>query len=240
MPPEYVRRVSVRLGLPTCSQKKFPFCDRECRLAAFYQCMWVSAMTEPSDSILIAAVARGETEALGTLYLRHGDRILRLIRYQMPREPLDLVEDVCQEVFMTAFHAAPRYKDEGKFPAWLNAIAIRVARSQKRKRWWRQKLFGRFIADEKVLRSDAEESVDAKLSQRQWLQQAIDRLPEAQREVLVMRFVEGWSGDEIARALDISENAVWGRLKRAYKNLREELEKMDVSSSETGGSGKVL
>lgn len=175
------------------------------------------------DSDLVAALARGEPEALGILYERHGATILRVLRrYTRGLADTDL-EDLRQEVFLTALDAAPRYRQTGSVRSWLCGIAVQLGRNRSRRSLWRRGLVERFGGLSTGVAKTVSDPVEGVVGSRLEAERALRVLPAAQREVLLLHVVEELSGPEIATALGINEKTVWTRLHRARKAMREAL-----------------
>ncbi len=175
-----------------------------------------------SDEELIADLARGNTNRLGELYLRHGNNVLRFLKALLKDTTRFEVEDICHEVFLTVYEKASRYRETGKFRSWLLGIAAHKARSVERKQRWRRHLLMTRARDEALLTDKPASMPDEVLGRRQQIENGLARLTAEQRAVLVLRASLGFSGDEIAQALGISEDAVWSRLKRAHRILSAE------------------
>ncbi len=140
-------------------------------------------------------------------------------------------EDVLQETFVKAFRNLPTFEGRSKLSTWLYRIAVNEALMLVRKR--RPEAVS---IDEDVETSEGEQEplqiVDWKnlpeeellsAESRQFLDRAIQHLPETLKVVFVMRDIEGFSVRETAEALNLSETAVKTRLLRARLRLREDL-----------------
>lgn len=185
------------------------------------------------DEALVARLAGGDPEPLGELFLRHGGAILGVLqRYARGLSPQEL-EDLRQEVFLKALEIAPKYSGTGTVRAWLCGIAVQLGRNRRRRWGWRQRLLREHGDDvAPVARTNpVGGAVHAKLD----VQRALEKVPEGQREVLLLFVVEQLSGPEIANVLSINEKTVWTRLHRARKTLRDVLE----GGVGTGPAGKV-
>jgi len=178
------------------------------------------ATADRSDQELMAALARGETEPLGELYMRYGDAVLRLVDSVLFDVPGCHAEDVCQEVFLAVHQAAPRYQESGKLKSWLMGIAVRKARARRHKSWLRRKLLAGHARDVTAHWRPAA-GVDETMAHNERIANALSKLTDEQREVLLLQAVDGLSGEDIAAALRISLDAVWSRLKRAHQILRD-------------------
>jgi RNA polymerase sigma-70 factor (ECF subfamily) len=177
----------------------------------------------PKDADLVAALGRGEAEALGTLYERHGATVLGVLRrYARGLGDAEL-EDLRQEAFLTALDAAPRYRQSGSVRSWLCGIAIQLGRNRSRRARWRRGLVERFGGRGTGVARTVADPVEGAAGARLDAEKALGGLPSAQREVLLLHVVEELSGAEIAVALGIAEKTVWTRLHRARKAMREAL-----------------
>jgi len=161
-------------------------------------------------------LAAGEVDLLGKLYALHGSAVLRrlgcLVTDTSPAE----ADDLCQEVFLTAYRIAGRYRETGQLRSWLLGIAFKKARGWQRKRWLRMKLMLGFTESEVALaRGSARPSPESALLAKERYAAALSTLPQGLRTVLLMHAGDKLSGQEIADILGLKVNAVWTRLHRA-------------------------
>lgn len=178
-----------------------------------------------SDAALMERLARGEKQAWGVLYQRHGDTVLRVIsRAVHGSVPAADVEDLAQEVFIKAFRAASRYQESGKFRAWLLRIAVREAKDLRNKWGVRARLLKRYAAEKRALASKPLDPERAAALPSARVAAALSSLPAEQQDVLLLAVGEGMNGNEIAATLGISANAVRARLYRARTALRTAVE----------------
>jgi RNA polymerase sigma-70 factor (ECF subfamily) len=174
---------------------------------------------QPDDDGLMGLLARGEVEVLGELYLRHDNMVRGAIRRFAPEMPEAEMEEVTQEVFMLLFDKAKKYEASGRFKAFLYSIAVRKARSWRRDTWLRRKLLQGAPGEQLHLGQARPEAPSQQFAMREAIDQILERLPGKQREVLLLHTVEGFSGDEIARILNISEKTVRTRLFRSRQAI---------------------
>src|SRR5208282_476321 len=132
----------------------------------------------------------------------------------LARVPYDAVEDLVQEVFLQAFRQLPRLRDPAAFGGWLAAATRNRAHDYFRRAREKSELTDVHAAPGNP-HSEAEAA--AALS-------AIRALPEAYRETLMLRLVEGMSGLEIAERTGLAPASVRVNLHRGMKLLRERLE----------------
>ena len=172
-------------------------------------------MTRPPvpERDFVARIRAGDPEALAELYDRYAKDIYR-IGLQLIGHAAD-AEDMVHDVFVGLPSAVRTYEGRGPFKAWLKQVATRAAlmklRLRKRTR-------------EVSLRRAPVLSPEPVLVERLDLQAALDALVPEHRIVFVLREVQGYSHDEIARFLGISVGASKARLYRARRKLRTFLE----------------
>jgi len=173
------------------------------------------------DSLVERAID-GDANAFGRLYDMHVDRVYRHVYYRVGN--ITDAEDLTQEVFIRAWKAIHRYKKTASpFLAWLIKISsnliIDFYRSKKAETFQDLDVF--------VGKSDSEPEYLAEMHfDQQQIRRAILELPSDQQQVVLMRFIEGFSYSEIASSLGKSEGAVRVILHRSLKSLRKILEKV--------------
>jgi len=183
-----------------------------------------------SDVGLMASLATGDGAALAVLHQRYAKMICSLILRLDPQASFEQAEDLTQDVFLSLYESAGRYREEGKLKSWLCGIAAKKTRSARRKSWLRSGLLGANRGIRPGHSSSYIAGTDDRLSARRDVAQALSSLSDSQREVLVLHSIEGLSGEEIAVALGIKTSAVWVRLHRARKKMGEAL-----STTQSGG-----
>lgn len=185
-----------------------------------------------TDEQLVAAYASGNNEAFDTLLLRHKGRLFNYI-LQMVRDR-DLADDIFQETFVKAITTIKqnRYNDLGKFSAWITRIARNLAidtfRAEKSQGAVSTDDANYDILNRRELAEDNIEDAMIDLQIEDDLRRLIDELPEAQREVLNMRFYRDLSFKEIAEQTGVSINTALGRMRYAILNLRRMAKEKDM------------
>jgi len=177
-----------------------------------------SQAPEPvNDRELIGRVLAGDPGAERALYDAHVDRVFRLV-YRMAGD-LDRAQDWVQETFIRAFDRLAGFRGESALSTWLCSIAISVSLNGLRQ--------VRRARDREVGLDDAgplgHQPIQADPDLRTRLGQAIEALPDGYRAVFVMHDVEGYTHDEIARALGVQTGTSKAQLFRARARLREAL-----------------
>ncbi|HTD63267.1 MAG TPA: RNA polymerase sigma factor [Verrucomicrobiae bacterium] len=172
---------------------------------------------EDEDRNLALRAGKGDAAAFGALYDRYVEAVYRYVFYRV-RNDAD-AEDLVSDVFMRALRAIPRYEPRVAFLAWLYRIA-RNAVIDRARRSRTQISFEDALAHpgvDQVVEPDA--SVLA-LSDKVAVRGALAKLTPLQQEVIVLRFVEGYSTHEIAALVGKREGTVRGIQFRALEALR--------------------
>jgi RNA polymerase sigma-70 factor (ECF subfamily) len=132
------------------------------------------------------------------------------------------VDDLVQEVFVAALGGWANFRGGCAERTWLTRIALNKCRSYSRKRWVRERLFALWQARSASGAPDASGNAEQQETAEQ-VRHAITRLPQRDREVIVLHYLEQLSPSDIAQSLHLSRNAVEVRLTRARKRLKETL-----------------
>jgi RNA polymerase sigma-70 factor (ECF subfamily) len=173
-----------------------------------------------ADVTVMRAVGRakaGDIDALHYLYVRYADSVQGYVRSIVGDH--HEAEDVTQNVFAKLMTAIRKYEQRNvPFSAWILRVARNAALDHLRAR--------RLIPCEEV-RTSEEGHEEAGYDRIQSLRQALEQLPNEQREVLVLRHIAGLSPGEIATRLDKSEGSIHGLHHRGRGALREALEDQD-------------
>jgi RNA polymerase sigma-70 factor (ECF subfamily) len=168
-------------------------------------------MGEPDPAELITAAKGGDRGAFGRLYGRYARMVHGIALAQLRAQDAD---DVVQEVFVRALDQLPSLHQTGAFGGWLVAITRHVIADM-----FRRAAREAESADEPSGRETQHDEYEARRAL-----EAIRALPEAYRETLTMRLVEGMTGPEIAARTGLTPASVRVNLHRGFKMLRERLE----------------
>jgi RNA polymerase sigma factor (sigma-70 family) len=153
------------------------------------------------------------------------DRWLRTIVFARLRDR-DAVEEVMQEVALAAVRQAAPIQDVNKVAPWLYRLAIHQVLLYRRKMGRRRKLLNRYVTRSPADGDSADADPLAWLladERRGLIRKALEKLPERDADILILKYTEDWSYHQIAKQLGVSHSAVEARLHRARKKLREEL-----------------
>lgn len=190
-----------------------------------------------SDCELISQYKnQGNDAAFEKLVERHKNRIFTTI-YLIVKDKY-VAEDLLQETFIKAIKTIKkgRYNEEGKFLPWISRIAHNMAIDYFRK----QKRYptvvmedGSSVFNTLEFSEEPYEVVQIKQETHAKLREMIQTLPDAQREVLMMRHYMQMSFQEIAEATGVSINTALGRMRYALINLRKRMNQSQNSYVKT-------
>lgn len=187
---------------------------------------------ELSDELLMQRYLDGQVAAFQVLCRRHGPRIYNFIVRQTGDR--QVAEDLVQDVFLRVVHRAESFRGQARFSTWLYAIARNLVIDHARKARHR-----RTVALDAPLRKgeadgdtlldhvpDGGPGPDRRATDGRFgreLTLALAALPDEQREVFVMREIDGLKFREIADIVGIPENTVKSRMRYALEGLRAHL-----------------
>jgi RNA polymerase sigma-70 factor (ECF subfamily) len=171
---------------------------------------------------LIVAAQQGDRSAQRSIYNLYRERVHNIVFYSLGDTVF--IEDVSQAIFLKIFRALPSFRFESALATWIYRIALNECLNQNRRTG------AQYVPLDAILGSGDE--VDATLlpdleherSQRQEIiQQAVLELSPKLRTVIMLKYVEGLSYEEIAQVLNCSMGTVASRLSRALSGLEARL-----------------
>ena len=167
-----------------------------------------SASARGSDAATIRAVAAGDQEAFSRFYACYVRMVHAILLGRVPRRDVD---DLVQEVFLSAYTRIGELRDAAAIGGWLAAIARNRATDYLRQ------------TREQVELPEELPGGDPIEAETLAILDVVRKLPEAYRETLLMRLVEGMSGNEIAERTGLTPASVRVNLHRGMKLLRQKL-----------------
>jgi len=162
----------------------------------------------PDDASLVTAARNGDRAAFGQLYGRYGRMVHGILLARVPRSE---VADLVHDVFLSALRRLDTLRDNKAFGGWLAMIARNRATDYHRRR-------AEMTEMPETLGRD-----DPPQAEAHAVLEAVRSLPEAYREPLILRLVEGMTGPEIAARTGLTPGSVRVNLHRGMKQLREKL-----------------
>jgi RNA polymerase sigma-70 factor (ECF subfamily) len=163
---------------------------------------------------LIKRAKKGEISAFAELVEKYESDIFTYCLYILRNR--EDAKDLTQETFLKAFLKIQSLKKDEDFKFWL----LRIARNSCYKKLRRLKIEKNFIDLEEEKKFSIDEEV-IKDERREKLIDAINKLNKKDKEILILRDIEGYSYDEISKILKLSLNLVKVRIHRARKNLKK-------------------
>ena len=175
-----------------------------------------------SETQLVEAAQNGHLESFGILYERYHSSMVALA-YSMLAD-MEMAEDVAQEVFAVACRDIANLKSKERFAAWLAGICRNTARQMIRSK-------GRDILPvDGQLEVPSTNNRDNQFHTA--VSRAIEQLKPAERELIVLRYYDNLPYERIASVLDISIQAVNGRLTRAKRRIAKYLKRNGLTGDD--------
>jgi len=188
------------------------------------------------DAELIREAQKGNHRAFEELVRRYSERAYRAA-FRVVRDA-QIAEDVLQEALLKAYRSLRSFESRSSFYTWLYRITVNLAldRQRRDKRGpmleWNDEI-ARDVEPRGVVNAPANPEVASQRVQiRALVAEGIQELPDGQREVLLLREVEGLSYEEIAQSMEISKGTVMSRLHYARKKMIAFLRERGVSKPE--------
>jgi RNA polymerase sigma-70 factor (ECF subfamily) len=172
------------------------------------------------ERVLVLRCQAGDEAAFAELVGRYGRRL----HYYLGKLLRDAggAEDVLQEVWLAVYRGVPQLADPGAFAAWL----YRVARDRAFRELRRRRVRLRPLPEDELPADDADDPFTA--ADAEWVHAALDRLGPEHREVLLLRFMEEMSYEDIARVTGCPLGTVRSRLHHAKRALRGAIDRGKV------------
>ncbi|WP_456695758.1 sigma-70 family RNA polymerase sigma factor [Aeromicrobium sp. P5_D10] len=166
---------------------------------------------------LVDLAKEGDAEAFGQLYDHYVTGVFRFIYYRVGSQ--QLAEDLTSETFVRGLRAIQRFNWQGKdFGAWLTTIARNLVADHFKSSRSRLEIVSETIPEGKTHAASPEQEVLALIS-NEILFEAVNALPNEQRDCILMRFIQGLSIAQTAAALGRSEGAIKQLQLRAVRSL---------------------
>lgn len=186
----------------------------------------LSEAMEPGDAEdfqWIGSFKSGKEEGFNRLVLKHKDRIFGLCLRLMAGDR-DEAEDAAQETFVKVYQGLKDFRMESRFSSWVYRIAVNTCKNRLVSRPYRDSRRHRDLdaadSDGAPSAPSPDQVLEAK-GKRERIEEAIARLPEEQRILVVLRDVEGRSYEEIAGTTGLNPGTLKSRLNRGRRQLQE-------------------
>ncbi|HWR70677.1 MAG TPA: RNA polymerase sigma factor [Dehalococcoidia bacterium] len=180
------------------------------------------------DADMLKRLHDGDRTAMAELYDRYFDRVYSLVFNQVDRNR-DVAEDIVQETFLAALKSAKSFKGRSSAYTWLCSIAYhKVADHYRRQSRERKRMVSGIDVDtvdvsDNPGRQPQPDSLIESAETRQVVNEALAKLPWDYRQVLILKYVEELSVQEISQIMDRSPKSIEGLLTRSRKALQTQL-----------------
>ena len=196
----------------------------------------MSKQLGPDDSVLITLYRNGNEAAFNQLVDRYQSKVFTTLFLIVKDQ--DVAEDLLQDVFVKVIRTlnSDKYNEEGKFQPWLLRIAHNLAidHFRKAKRYPTILLEdGSNLLNSLKFASASSEQQQIKEETLVWVRNLIDELPEAQKEVVIMRHYLDLSFQEIAEQTGVSINTALGRMRYALNHIRKKMKQQTSAYAKT-------
>jgi RNA polymerase sigma-70 factor (ECF subfamily) len=175
---------------------------------------------------LVRLAQNGTEAAYEELIRRHQQRVTALVGSILRRN--EDVEDVVQQVFLKVYISLKRFDLRAAFSTWLYKITVNECWDYLRKRKVRPLTYEADLSEEQVSRLDGIASADRppespseRAEVKELLDWMLDKLPEQDRQMLILKEIEGFSVHELAHAMGLNVNTVKVRLFRARGRIMD-------------------
>lgn len=191
------------------------------------------------DRELVHQAQKGLESAFEELVRRHQQKVLGLVNGILRRR--EDAEDVAQQVFLKAYVSLKKFDQRAAFSTWLYKITVNECWDYLRKKKVRPLTYEADLSEEQVSQLDgpaAEENLpqspEERAEVRELLEWLLGKLTDADRQLLVLKEMEGFSVQELAEILDLNVNTVKVRLFRARSRLMDAYRRRKQTAAKRG------
>jgi RNA polymerase sigma-70 factor (ECF subfamily) len=192
-----------------------------------------------NDRELVRLCQNGTEAAFEELVRRHQQRVFRLVG-RILRRPED-VEDIAQQVFLKTYLSLGKFDQRAAFSTWLYRITVNECWDYLRKKKIRPLMYESDLSEEQVSRLDGivsanrpPEDPGERAETRDAIEQILEKLPQQDRDLLMLKEVEGFSVQELAEMLDLNVNTVKVRLFRARGKIMDAYRREKLRNKQRG------
>lgn len=169
------------------------------------------------EQLWIQQVLAGDKQAYAHIINKYKNQLYATI-LRMTKNPQD-AQDLVQEAFIKVYRNLDKYDASGSFSGWLYRVAINHCMDEFRKK--RHSMTHIEVDEEKVVNPNHPELVFLKKEKSRQLERLISTLPEDERLIILLRYVNEISYEEIGEMLDVPISTVRNKLHRGKKKMRE-------------------
>jgi RNA polymerase sigma-70 factor (ECF subfamily) len=186
-------------------------------------------LSDPPDEVLLAAYREGDSGAFETLFGRYRGPIFNfLLRSARDR---GRAEELYQDVWMKVIERCDEFRGDAKFSTWLYSIARNLSIDHQRKMKFRghasldapEPRSGQPVGDRVPNPGPSTEQLASGALMKERIARAVEGLPEEQREVFLLRQLQGLAFREISEVVGVPANTVKSRMRYAVERLQHVL-----------------
>jgi len=180
-------------------------------------------VTENRETNLIAAALNGDAESFSRLCEQHYPALGAIAYSQLADR--GLAEDAAQEALLVAYRDIAKLKEAGRFLPWLAAICRNTAIDMAKARAREKRAGTEDYSSVRDRRHNEDDTVAL-------VREIISRLDPDAGDIILLRYYNGMTYEQIAAMLGVSEETVNGKLRRARKTIRRELQRRESMETE--------
>ena len=181
------------------------------------------------DLQLYKMAVDGDMGAFEELFSSNYTRIYNLC-YRMMRSPQD-AEDMLQETMLKAWRKLKSFRQSSSFSTWLHRIAVNTCLDEIRRKKDKKTSIEEMQEYGRQIEDTASASFDQRAADRQALEEALSKLKERDRVIIVLRDVQGYSYEELSEILECPMGTVRSRLSRARSAMVKIINDMELKNS---------
>lgn len=175
---------------------------------------------------IIELILSGHKQAYSELYEMTIQDVYKNVHFLI--EDKTDVDDIVQDIYIQVFNSLRKYDRNRPFKPWLMGIVIKQIQAYRRKRWMKFRIARKVERFEQVLVLDFSNDIIDKIS-NQLLVKLVDELPYKLKQVIILRYLNDYSQEEVARILEIPIGTVKSRINAALNKLREKVKNRNIS-----------
>lgn len=171
----------------------------------------------PAINSLISKILLGNKQSYEELYEYTIHYIYKNVHFLIDEK--DDVDDLVQDIYIELYKSLSSFDGSKKFKSWLTGIVIRQVQAYRRKRWMRLRIVKKAELQKNVDENDFSNIIIEKLS-NQHVIDSVNQLPYKLKQVIILRYLNDYSQEEVASILEIPLGTVKSRINAALKKLR--------------------
>jgi RNA polymerase sigma factor (sigma-70 family) len=198
-------------------------------------------LTENEKNLqILKRMGDGETAAIEDFYHTYVDRLYSSVFNQVGRDH-DICQQIVQDTFLAAVKSASRFRGKCRPYTWLYGIARKKVFDHYRNKYRVRQVIYESLDENEIADSNRSESenLECENEEEETIRKAMECLPAHYREVLLLKYIDEMTMEDIGIALDRSVKSVEGLLTRARARLRQALQKENEGLSRFSPTKKV-